>query len=177
MDRELWLVTTEHEGKHSGLIATFVSKASIVPELPRVTLGLAKHHHTCGQVRSSGRFTLHLLWPDQLDLIWRFGLSSSKDTDKFAGLDTRISPLGNPLINSALGWIDCKVETSVDIGDRILFLAEVRDGENHGNSLPLTVNRLYHEAPNDKLEQLHAMHEHDSGLDAEAIRQWRESGA
>ena len=42
-----------------GLIATFVSQASIVPDLPRVLVGLGKRHHTRGLVEASGAFGLH----------------------------------------------------------------------------------------------------------------------
>ncbi len=45
-DRELWLLTAAAGGRRGGLIATFVSQASIVPDLPRVVVGLAKQHHT-----------------------------------------------------------------------------------------------------------------------------------
>ena len=40
-DRELWLVTASAGGGRGGLIATFVSQASIGPDLPRVVVGLA----------------------------------------------------------------------------------------------------------------------------------------
>ena len=174
LDRELWLLTTETETERNGLICTFVSKASIVPELPRMAVGLAKQHHTCALVRDSGRFCLHLLWPDQADLVWRFGLASGRDTDKFDGLETISSPLGNPCLPNALAWLDCRVETSLDIGDRILFVAAVEHAGNNGHSLPLSVNRLYYEAPDDKGKQLGSMYEHDGRSDAQAIRRWRE---
>ncbi len=173
MDRELWLLTTDSEKGRGGLICTFVSKASIVPELPRMAVGLAKHHHTCGLVQSSERFTLHLLWPDQIDLVWRFGLSSGRDKDKFAGMEVQTSPLGNPLLGTCLAWLDCRVEATLDLGDRILFAAEVTDGASHGNNVPLSVNRLYHEAADDKYETLGRMYDHDSEEDAKAIQAWR----
>jgi hypothetical protein len=44
-DRELWLLTAAARGRRGGLIATFVSQASIVPDLPRVLVGLAKQHY------------------------------------------------------------------------------------------------------------------------------------
>src|SRR5437660_1430678 len=76
LDRELWLVTASAGGRRGGLIATFVSQASIVPELPRTILGLAKQHHTWGLIEASGVFALHLMGEEQLDWVWRFGLQS-----------------------------------------------------------------------------------------------------
>jgi hypothetical protein len=40
LDRELWVVTARAGDRTSGLIATYVSRASLVPSLPRVTLAL-----------------------------------------------------------------------------------------------------------------------------------------
>src|SRR5215831_15768169 len=90
LDRELWLLTAAAGDRRGGLIATFVSQASIVPEMPRVLVGLARQHHTWGLVEAAGAFALHLLAEDQLDRVWRFGLESGRDGDKLAGLPVRV---------------------------------------------------------------------------------------
>jgi flavin reductase (DIM6/NTAB) family NADH-FMN oxidoreductase RutF len=41
-DPEVWLVTAAHADRAGGLIATFVMKASLVPDLPRVVIGIAR---------------------------------------------------------------------------------------------------------------------------------------
>jgi flavin reductase (DIM6/NTAB) family NADH-FMN oxidoreductase RutF len=176
LDREVWLVTTRHGEERGGLISTFVSKASIVPELPRVAIGLAKQHHTCGLIQASGHFALHLLWLDQIDLVWRFGLRSGHDIDKFAGLTTCDSPLGNPFLDTTLAWLDCRVEATLDIGDRLLFVAEVCHGGAHGHGIPLTVNRVYFEAPEGRRRELDRMYERDGQVDGAAILAWRQTG-
>ena len=173
LDRELWLVTARLGDQHGGLIATFVSQASIVPDMPRILLGLAKQHHTCGLIGASGSFAMHLLWPHQLDLVERFALSSGHDRDKFEGMHTEVSPLGNPLVSSALAWVDCRVETRLDIGDRLLFVGQVEQAEVSGNSLPLTRKRLFQEAPTEMRERLDALYEQDGRTDAAAILAWR----
>ncbi len=113
IDREIWLVSAEHEDRRGGLIATFVSQASIVPELPRMLVGIAKQHHTCGLIEASRAFTLHLLDESHLDWVWRFGLQSGHAVEKFTGL---------PELD-AVAWLACRVETSLDTGDRTLYLA------------------------------------------------------
>ncbi len=173
IDRELWLLTSRSGEQRGGLICTFVSKAGIVPEMPRMAVGLAKQHHTCGLVEQSQQFALHLLWPDQADLVWRFGLHSGRDMDKFEGLKWQDSPLGNPRLSRCLAWMDCRVEASLDLGDRLLFTAEVTAADTQGHSLPLSVNRLYSEAPGTKREMLGQLYEHDSRVDAQAIEAWR----
>ena len=74
LDREIWLITATHQTNRAGLIATFVSNASIVPELPRMVIGIAKQHHTWSVIEKSRAFKLHLLDESQIELVWRFGL-------------------------------------------------------------------------------------------------------
>src|SRR5262245_57890902 len=91
LDREIWLVTAQVGARRGGLIATFVSQASIVPEMPRMLVGLGKQHFTWELVEASNSFALHLLGEAQMELVWRFGLRSGRELDKFAGLSVRAS--------------------------------------------------------------------------------------
>src|SRR5258708_6116788 len=94
LDRELCLVTARAGERRGGLIATFVSQASIVPSLPRVILGIARQHYTWTLIESSGAFAMHLLAEEQLDWVWRFGLRTGRDGDKLEGLATRLGASG-----------------------------------------------------------------------------------
>ena len=85
LDREIWVVTARAGDRRGGLIATFVNQASIVPESPRMIVGLAQQHYTWSLIEASGGFALHLLSVAQLDWVWRFGLQSGRDCDKLDG--------------------------------------------------------------------------------------------
>lgn len=183
LDRELWLVTAAAGARRGGLIATFVSQASIVPELPRVIAGIARQHYTWELIEASGRFILHLLGEEHLDWVWRFGLSSSghgvppgagREGDKFTGLEVRASASGIPLLAGALAWLECRVEARFDTGDRTVYLAEVVHGEQVRLTPPLTTKRLLQLAPADKLAMLKDQLARDGAVDAAAIRAWRQ---
>lgn len=172
-DRELWLVTAAAGGRRGGLIATCVSEASIVPAMPRVLVGLARQHATWELVQASGALALHLLTPEQLDLVWRFGTQSGRDTDKLAGLPCRPGTSGSPVLTDAPGWLDCRVEASLDGGDRTFFLAEVLDGQLVSPGPFLTAQRLVQLAPADKLQLLRDQRALDAAVDAPLIDRWR----
>jgi flavin reductase (DIM6/NTAB) family NADH-FMN oxidoreductase RutF len=174
LDRELWLVTAQAGPSRGGLIATFVNQASIVAELPRVVVGLARQHYTWELVEASGCFALHLLGEDNLDWVERFGLQSGLEHDKFEGLAVQTSPAGNPILDGAVGWLDCRVEARLDGGDRTLYLAAVLEGGVTHFGPPLTSHRLLELAPSHMLSQLKRQYHLDSQADAEAIRDWRE---
>jgi flavin reductase (DIM6/NTAB) family NADH-FMN oxidoreductase RutF len=165
LDREVWLVSAAHQGRRGGLIATFVDQASIVPDMPRMLVGIAKQHHTWALIEASRAFTLHLLDETRIDWVWRFGLQSGHATDKFAGF---------PELTGAVAWMKCRVETSLDIGDRTLYLAQVLESRLEANTLPLTLKRLLQLAPPERLRMLRDAMVRDADIDAAAIRAWRE---
>jgi flavin reductase (DIM6/NTAB) family NADH-FMN oxidoreductase RutF len=174
-DRELWLVTAQAGKRRGGLIATFVSNASLVPDLPRMLLGLARQHHTWELIEEAGAFGLHLISEDHLEWVWRFGLISGRDRDKLVGLNIETRSTGSPLLKDALAWLDCRVELRMDTGDRTIYLAEVVEGANTRPGRILTVERMLDLAPADKRAALKNAVVHDAKIDAAAIRAWRAS--
>ena len=174
LDRELWLVTAQAGDRRGGLIATFVSPASIVADAPRMLVGLAKQHFTWELVEKSGTFALHLLGPQHLDWVLRFGLSTGRNGDKFAGLDVHAGKTGSPLLESALGWLDCRVAARMDTGDRTVYLGEAVDGRMTQTGPPLTVNQLLQSSSPGLRTELKRQRDHDGRIDAEAIRLWRQ---
>ncbi len=180
-DPPLWLVTAARSpasgDRRGGCIATFVARASIVKQLPRMLAGIARQHHTWQLIEASGRFALHLLPESALDQVWRFALQSGHDTDKFADRPDIRTPDGNPLIETALSWLDCRVETRTNTGDRSLYVAAVTGGGviNANSGTPVTAGRLMALAPPDRRNALDRLYARDGGIDAQAIEAWRRS--
>jgi flavin reductase (DIM6/NTAB) family NADH-FMN oxidoreductase RutF len=174
LDREVWIVTARAGARVGGLVATFVSQASIAPQMPRVLIGLARQHLTRELVESSGAFALHLVAEEQLDWVWRFGLGSGRDLDKLQGLANRAYTTGSPILFEAPGWLDCRVESRLEIGDRTVYLGEVVEARNTSEALPLTLKRLLQIAPAEKLREMKQQLTRDGLADAAAIRAWRE---
>lgn len=172
-DPPLWLVTSRAQERRGGLIATSAVRASIIAELPRMLIALAKQHHTWELIESSGRFALHLLPAETLAPVWRFGLASGHETDKFAGLTMRETPDGNPLYPGALSWMDCRVEHWMDIGDRTAYLAEIVGGAILTRAPLMTVATLLHNAPPERRAELKRLYARDQMIDAAAIHAWR----
>jgi flavin reductase (DIM6/NTAB) family NADH-FMN oxidoreductase RutF len=174
IDRELWLVTAADGSRHGGLLATFVSQASLVPELPRVLVGLARHHHTWEIIEAGNAFALHLLGEEHLELVWRFGLCSGRDVDKLAGLSFTTGATGCPRLDGVLGWLDCRVEARLATGDRTVYLGDVVDARVNEARPPLTFKRALQLATPEQLREMKRQLAHDSALDAEAIHRWRQ---
>jgi flavin reductase (DIM6/NTAB) family NADH-FMN oxidoreductase RutF len=172
-DRTVWIVTAGDDDGRSGLVATFVNSASLVPALPRMAVGIARHHYTWELIGRSGAFAAHLIDESSASLAWRFGLASGRDVDKFDALDWHTGLSGSPLLADALGWLDCRVEAELDIGDRTIFVGAVIDGGTSRNGSPLTANRLMSLADAAQREQLAQHRLRDEQLDAPALLAWR----
>jgi flavin reductase (DIM6/NTAB) family NADH-FMN oxidoreductase RutF len=173
VDPVVWLVTSRYGNASGGLIATFVNQASIVPDCPRMVIGLSRQHHTTSLVDKSGAFALHVVDEQHVDWVWRFGLQSGWKLDKLQGIDHQVRATGSPILMEARGWLDCHVEAHLDTGDRTLYLAEVLDAHYHAGSPILTVQQLLQLTPPNKLQLLNELHKRDEAVDAQAIRKWR----
>lgn len=173
LDREIWLVTAQADSRRGGLIATFVNQASIVPDMPRMLVGLSRRHHTWELIEKTNAFALHLLGEQHLDWVWRFGLESGRGQDKLHGLRPRQACTGSPVLTDAIGWLDCRVEGRLDSGDRTIYLAEIVQSGVTAFSRPLTFQRLSQLASPAQFAELKRQLHRDSELDAEVIRQWR----
>jgi flavin reductase (DIM6/NTAB) family NADH-FMN oxidoreductase RutF len=174
LDPPLWLVTAADGDRRGGMIATTVAQASIVSEMPRQLITVDKRHNTHALIEGSGAFAMHLIDETQLDLVWRFGLQTGHDVDKFAGLPFRTGATGSPLLPEALAWFDCRVEARMEAGDRTVYLAAVVDGRLERNDPPLTNRRFFEIAPLDKQKIMSEQYDQDARLDAVSIQQWRD---
>jgi flavin reductase (DIM6/NTAB) family NADH-FMN oxidoreductase RutF len=177
MDQELWLVTAQAGPRRGGLIATFVTPASIVADLPRMLVGLSRQHFTWELVEASNALALHLIGEQHLEWVWRFGLQSGREIDKLADLPYHLRSTGSPLLDDAIGWMDCRVEARLDTGDRTVYLAEVVESRVTNFAPPLTMRRLLELASPSRVTELKRQRHYDSLADAEAIRAWRRTQA
>ena len=173
LDPELWVVTASNGQQHGGMIATFAVPASIVYTQPRILLGIARHHHTWEIIEQSNQFALHLIPEQRFDWIEHFGAQSGRVVDKFASQKMIFSDNGNPILTEALGWIECRIETRMDTGDRTVYLGEIVDGMLSFNAQPLTVKYLYKHATASLIKTLNQLYVKDGMIDFGNIQAWR----
>jgi flavin reductase (DIM6/NTAB) family NADH-FMN oxidoreductase RutF len=150
IDREIWIVTAAADDRAGGLVATWVSAASIDPRRPTMMIGLAPNHFTADLVEQSQAFALHLLAPSQIELAWHFSLSSGRDTKKLDGLAYRAGLSGAPILADCQAWLDCRVFARYDAGDRIFYWGDVLAGDLLGAGVPLREKQVLAAATDDQ---------------------------
>jgi flavin reductase (DIM6/NTAB) family NADH-FMN oxidoreductase RutF len=125
VDRELWIITAADGSRRGGLLATWVSAASIDPQRPILLAGIGPNHFTAELVQASRAFAAHLLRPDQIELAWNFAHGSGRERDKLADPEVDIHGTNSPILTDCLAWFDCRVFADYNAGDRLFFWADV----------------------------------------------------
>jgi flavin reductase (DIM6/NTAB) family NADH-FMN oxidoreductase RutF len=124
--REIFLIATSDDSRPSGMIITWVTSASLIPDDKRIVLVLSPHNHTTQVLLRRRRFILHLLAHDQAALVPTFGLYSSRDVDKFASvLFTLDDDSGIPIVEGTCGWARGNLISQMDTGERFIVLAQI----------------------------------------------------
>lgn len=148
-NHEVFVLTARVGDRRSGQVATWVVPATLVPDTLRLLVVLSPLNFTHTLVRESGRFVLHLLAADQLDLLPRFGLSSSRDADKFAGLSLSSSHSGIPVLQDTCGWAEMRIVDRLDAGDRIACLCDAIEIGDEPDRPPLRLKDALARLPPD----------------------------
>ena len=173
-DPVLLAITSQAEGDRGGLIATFVSNASIVPDFPRLMVGIARQHHTWSLIENSNSCAVHLLGRHQLDWVWELGTGTGKQIDKLADFELTRWVTGAPILSEAIAAFDCLVEARFDTGDRTIYLLEVLEARKMKDESVMRFSDLWKMADQEQRSLLNRLLQQDQQLDRAAICRWRE---
>jgi len=104
---------------HGLTIGSFVS-ISLDPPLVGFFPGAGSQ--TWPRLAARGAFCANVLTTDQGELCWRFAKEAD---DRFAGVAWRPAPSGCPVLEGAIAWIDCAIESSARVGDHDFVVGRV----------------------------------------------------
>jgi len=129
------VITADGDDGPLGTTASAVSSLSLEP--PMLLVCLDRRSRTGTAIAERGRFAVNILGDGQGDLALHF---ASKGTDKFAGVEVRTGPQGEPLLAQSLAQLECEVAETASGGTHTIFLAEVRTAQAQPGA-PLTYFR------------------------------------
>lgn len=173
--RELWLVTASDQDRRGGLVATWVSQATLDAEPAIMVVSLATNHFTRELVDASQAFSLHLIGQRHSEIAFRFASASGKNQDKFAGLDWTAGLTGAPRIQDVVSWMDCKVRARLSTEDRVYYWAEVVAGEVVTDEPVLTDADWFPMLTSEQLAAISGDRERDINLQRPQLRNWMEN--
>lgn len=127
------ITAVDSEGQPVGMIVGSFTSVSLDP--PLVAFLPSKTSSTYARMGELRSFAVNVLSADQEAVCRAF---SSRDVvDKWAGLTWRWAPSGAPVIDGAVAWIDCDVESLTSAGDHDLVIGRVRGVQVVNPVLPL----------------------------------------
>lgn len=129
------VVTTLVDGAWHGMTASSFSSVSLEPPLVSVCLDRRLYSH--GLISGAGVFGVNVLAKDQAEVARRFAGMVPGLEDRFAGETWTTAGTGVPLLDSALGWLDCRVVHEYPGGDHTIFVGEVVAGHAARRTAPL----------------------------------------
>ena len=102
----------------------------------RIAVSCMKNNNTPAMIRENGEFTISVLGQNVNPFVIScFGFQSAKDVDKWALVEHKIVD-GLPVLDDAIAYLRCKVESVNDYDTHTLFVATVEDAWNGTDAAP-----------------------------------------
>jgi flavin reductase (DIM6/NTAB) family NADH-FMN oxidoreductase RutF len=116
------VVTAEVDGERFGLTVGSLVSLSLEPPLAGISIGKDSSSHE--PIRRAGGWAASLLGGGQTRIAQHFARSGIPPLALWHGVDVRDGARG-PLVEGALGWLECRTVAEHEAGDHTIFIAEV----------------------------------------------------
>ena len=120
------------DGAPVGMVVGTFSSVSLDP--PLIAFFPAANSKSFGQLRTARTFTVNVLAADQEPLCRQL---SASGPGKFDGVRWRPGPLGSPILDGVVSWIECTFEQIREAGDHYVVLGRVHELAVERSTLPL----------------------------------------
>ena len=123
----LYVVGSRAGGRRNGMTLNWATQLAFEPKL--VGIGIEQTALTCELVREGGVFALCLIAREDRAIVRRF--TKPVEVDEAArtlnGFPFRDGVSGAPILELAVGYVDCRVRQEVPCGQHTLFIGEIVD--------------------------------------------------
>jgi flavin reductase (DIM6/NTAB) family NADH-FMN oxidoreductase RutF len=116
------VVTVTAGGQSAGLTLDSIVSLSLEP--PLLGIALRRHAALHELLREAGAFAVSILASGQEHLAQHFA-RGVPPIGLWTGIETRDGELGAPLLEGALGWVECRLGSEHSAGDHTFFVGEV----------------------------------------------------
>ena len=130
----VYVVTTTDGIKPVGCIVNSIMQVT------QDTIALSVNHsnYTNESIKKHKKFAISILSADCNDnIIPVFGFQSSRDTDKFQGIES-VNIKGIEVIKDSIGYLICELREVMETSTHSVFLAKILDGDIFDNKEPMT---------------------------------------
>ena len=117
------LTAASKDGRISAGTVNFVTQASFEP--PLVVVGVKTDSAGHALIKETKAFALNVLGKGQQALAFTFFKPAEKKGDTISGEPYRAGTTGAPILTKAPAFVECTLESTVEIGDHSVFVGKV----------------------------------------------------
>ena len=138
----VYVVTSKDKDRNIGCVANSIMQVTSNPSV--IAVSINHDNYTNKVIKENKNFGVSILKEtSDPKIIGTFGFKSSKDTDKFDGINFKeISDI--PVLENTCGYMVCKVIDTMETSTHTIFLGEVLEADDYSNENPMTY-KYYHE--------------------------------
>ncbi len=134
----LFICTVREGDDINGFTASWVTQGSFAP--PLVVMAVRADGSSHGIIKRTNKFCLNVLRFDQKDLAAVFFKPQNGLGGRFESTSYTFGNEGLPILDDAIGGVECNVVGSVENGDHTIFVAEVITAKLHKDSEALNLS-------------------------------------
>lgn len=129
----LYVVSVRHGEETNAFTANWLSQAAFEP--PMIMVAVENDGKSLGLLRASGAFIVNVLASGQRELAGQLGRAYARNPRKLDGLDQHPGANGCPILDNALGYLECRITGELPAGDHTIVAGEIveagllREGE------------------------------------------------
>ena len=117
------LAADDAKGNIAAATVNWVTQSAFAP--PLVVVGVKADSGTYKTVKAAQAFALNMLGKEQKNLGFTFFKPAVLDGGKLSGQDFHNGHNGLPILNAAIGALECRVASIVEQGDHHIVVGEV----------------------------------------------------
>lgn len=138
----VYVVTSRDKDKNVGCIANSIMQVTSNPSV--IAVSINHDNYTNKVIKENNKFGVSILKETtDAKIIGTFGYKSSKDIDKFDGINFK-EILEIPVLENTCGYMVCKVIDTMETSTHTIFLGEVIEADDYSTENAMTY-KYYHE--------------------------------
>jgi flavin reductase len=138
------VITVDDAGKVEGMTANAFTSVSLYPLL--VLVCVSQKARTHAHIHARKRFGINVLSQGQRKISEYYALVDHDPAraEQEAGARFHRTKHGTPVLQGALAYLECRLQSTQDAGDHTIFIAEVEDVVVHEGRPLLYFQSAYH---------------------------------
>ena len=133
----LYVIGLKDGDSHHAFTGSWLSQCSMKP--PRVMLGVRSGTHSLELIQKGKMFSVNFLPKSEKKTLEQFFKPTPADGNRFGDVTYGLKKTGTPILDSAVGYLECEVKHIFDAGDHFIVIGEVIEAEVLKEDLPLVM--------------------------------------